>query len=285
MSKIANWWNNTVKPKLNQFGNWLGEKWNDLTGQTAVSQQNQANLEMARYQAQMQEEFYKKFSSPEAIMRQYREANLNPNLAYGAASGGQGNVPTFSAPQVERSMSGSQKIDRALSAISQGLGLVTGVYQAAAAREAAQQSVIKTMDDSVNLQRNKGNLNYDNLVNGGLFSSMMSPDFRLFRKRNNIDYFSWPTFIGDRYNSLLRYAGAARSKFMNDSLASSLSNIYQYGFSQYGLNDSLHYLDSGILPYQKSLNLSNQLKYQLNRELGNSGIYGKLLISMLGLLK
>ena len=259
--------------------NGLRSLWNGLTGQTAVEQQNKANLELAKYQAQLNEDFYNKYSSPEAMMRQYKEAGLNPNLVYGSLGSGQGNVPSFSAPNVERSLSGSDKINKALSSFSNALGLVQGVYQAAASREAAEQSAIKTLNDWTDYNRNRGNLLYDNTLKGGLFDLVENP-MRLFGKRT---YDHVGRYTG-RGTMLERYIGADRSLMMNRALDAAMSNIYNYGYGNYGINDSLHFLDRGIMPYQRSKGLTNQLKYKLTNEIGNMGTYGKLLISFFDLL-
>lgn len=44
--------------------------------------------ELASYNQQLQNETYEKYQSPAAMMRQYQEAGLNPNLAYQNASAG-----------------------------------------------------------------------------------------------------------------------------------------------------------------------------------------------------
>ena len=86
---------------VNQAFDWLGDRWRDFTGVTAIDKQNAANMELAKYQFKMQEDMYNKYSSPSALMRQFKEAGLNPNLVYGSASSGQSNVPSFSAPHIE----------------------------------------------------------------------------------------------------------------------------------------------------------------------------------------
>lgn len=135
----------------------IKDLWNDFTGVTQVEKQNQANQELAKYQAQVNEDFYNKYSSPSAIMDQLEKAGLNRNLAYGAATGGQSNVPSYSAPQVERQMSGSQKFERALSMLTGLLGFKQNMYQTDAAREQAEQAAIKTRSDYENLLKTMWN--------------------------------------------------------------------------------------------------------------------------------
>lgn len=283
MSKLVNWF----KEKSSQLTNWVHEKkaqfnnwWNnskivkDFTGQTAIDQQNAANMELARYQAQMNEDFYNKYSSPESLMRQYREAGLNPNLVYGSVGSGQGNVPSFNAPQVERNMSGADKINKALSSFSAGLGLVQNVYQVAAARESAQQAMVKTANDYN--QFNDNFLTYL-MRQREVGTRVDTAPFKLFSKFTNR-----PT-TWNKNDLFDRYIGASRSQHMNKALEASMKNIYQFGMGHYGLDDKLHLLDSGLMPYQRTLNLHSKLKYDLTREIGNTGTYGKLLLSALGL--
>lgn len=251
-----------------QFTGWLGERWRDYTGQSAIDQQNAAQLNLAKYQTQAQEEFYNKYSSPEALMRQYKEAGLNPNLVYGSASAGQGNIPSFSAPHIERNMSGSDKLAKALSLVSQVAGVMQGVYQTSAAREAAQQSAVKTMNDIVGYKRNA--LDYG-LQSDLLSASIGSPDTRLFRKRNN--GISWvSTQMYDKYLGMYR-----ESKF-NDFLRPGAENYYNYGVS---LNSNGIAKKSSQMSYYQLRNAREALRYRLNSELGNKGIYGKLAIGLL----
>ena len=259
-----------------KIGNFIKGAWKDYTGQSAVEQQNAANLNLAKYQSQMQEEFYNKYSSPEALMRQYKQAGLNPNLVYGSASAGQGNVPGFSAPQVERNMSGADKINKALSSLSAGLGLVQNVYQAAAAREAAQQASIKTANDIVNYRSNYR----DNIFQNDLMGiHVRVPKFSIFTKGQNL---STPWTHGSLYN---QYQAIAREAQFNKMAREYLSNHFDFGFGydSNGNQVKADYMNQGLSPYMFTRNRQAQLKYDLMNELGNTGTYGKLLLSALGL--
>lgn len=248
---------------------WISDRWKDITGQTAIDVQNQKNMELAKYQSQLNEDFYNKYSSPEALMRQYREAGLNPNLVYGSASSGQSNVPSFNAPTIQRNMSGSEKLSKALSMISQIAGVMQGVYQTSAAKESAQQAAVRTMSDVVSYKRNA--LDYG-LQSDLLGASIGTPSTKLFRKRNNgINFVS----AGDIYD---RYLGAYREYKFNDFALPVFRNYYDYG-KMYDKNGNV--LNSKLTPYMQTRNLFNDLRYRLADDLGNKGVYGKLAIGLL----
>lgn len=66
---------------------------------------NQANLELAKYQAQANEKFIDKqnlYNSPAMQMSRYDQAGLNPNLIYGqGSSGNQASPARYEAPHVD----------------------------------------------------------------------------------------------------------------------------------------------------------------------------------------
>lgn len=256
------------------FKAFMGKAFRNWTGQTAIEEQNKANLKLAQYQTQVQEQMYNKYSSPSAMMRQYQEAGLNPNLVYGSLASGQSNVPSFNAPTVERSMSGSQKFEKSLSTASQFLGLMQGVYQTAAAREAAQQSAIRTANDIVNYRNNYR----QSIFNEDLMGLKVSlPKFGIFTKGQSL---TTPWRKSDVYNT---YLGAYRESEFNKWAESVFRNYYDYG-TMYDLNGQLRtadYMKNGIQPYYYIRNQHNQLRYNLMNELGNNGVYGKLAISLL----
>lgn len=153
--------------------------WDDYTGKTAIDMENQANMELAKYQNQMQEEMYNKYSSPQALMRQYQEGGLNPNLIYGSASSGQGNVPSFSLPKVSRNMSTFEKFQVGMQLVQGLLNIQNLKYNVDASREIAEQSGIKTLNYFEDLlgKRNKNKLN--SAISG--FNSLLDikPRYRL----------------------------------------------------------------------------------------------------------
>lgn len=271
---LKNWWRNVASPGINQL-------WNDYTGQSAVEKQNAAQLELAKYQTQMQEDFYNKYSSPEALMRQYKEAGLNPNLVYGSASAGQSNVPSFSAPQVNRNIAGGDKINKALSLLSGISGVATGIYQAAAAREAAEQSSIKTISDSLSLRSQHRNF----WKEGVLFNTNHFYDPKAKRSRNYWEFLSNPNF--DYYLSQdsvgARYLRAYRQNEFNRLAAPVLNNVADFGVNigDQGIWKLDNYFGQ---PYYRTRNAQNHLRYRLQNELGNLGTYGKLAVSLLGTL-
>lgn len=267
----------------------LGKKirswWEDFTGQTSIKMQNKANMDLAKYQTQVNEDFYNKYSSPEAMMRQYSEAGLNPNLVYGSAGAGQSNVPSFQAPAYHAPLSGSQKFDKMLSTVSGLMGLVQGVYQTQAAKEAAQQSAIKTAGDVFDVQNKK--LNHDiNLFTMGL-EGPLNPYYlghsnKFMEKKG---FFNTPNFeyllSKNQDTPLASYFHAVRSNAINKLLVPGLSNAADYG---------LYYDDHFGHPQKTNIfgtpnlyirNQSNAMKYQLMHDLGNKGVYGKLAVSLL----
>lgn len=261
---------------LDDIGNWLKDRWNDFTGVTAVREQNQGNLDMAKYQKEVEEELYNKYRSPEAIMQQYEKAGLNPNLIYGSASAGISSSPHFNAPHVERNMSGQEKINTVLSALSQVLGIKQAMYQTEVAREASEQSAIKTLSDRVGLAEREGNLRLQNTFFGvPLF------DDQYVRRRKGLDPNIGVSSTSGNYMS--NYIKAYRSNQLNSLYRSQFQNVADFGLSATG--DGLK-IDSYFgQPYMRTRNATSYLQYSLKNEIGNMGQYGKLLISLLDLLK
>lgn len=261
------WWD--------KFKIWTSDRWKEFTGQAQIEQQNKAQLDLAKYQSQMQEEFYNKYSSPEAMMKQFEDAGLNRNLVYGSAASGQGNVPSFQAPNVQRNLSGGEKLNKALSLISTVSGVLQGVYQASAAKEAAQQSAVKTMDDVVNFKRNALGYNFDSDLFG---VSIGTPSTRLFRKRQN----GIPVVTGDLYP---KYIELTRQGKFNAIARETMQNQFDYGTYMDGFGNIHNFNIPGLSPYMLSRNQLQALKYGLQSEIGNMGQYGKLLLGLFNLLK
>lgn len=255
---------------------WVRDAWRDYTGQTAIDMQNEANLNMAKYQSQMEEELYNKYRSPAALMRQYAAAGLNPNLIYGSASAGISGAPSFNAPHVERNMSGSEKVNTALTALSQVLGLKQAMYNTEVARESSEQSAIKTLSDRVGLAEKEGNLRLKNTLYGGpVFDDLY------VRRRKGADPFIGVNSVTNNY--MANYIKAYRSNQLNSLYRDQFSNIADYGISA---TDRGLKLDSYFgTPSIRTRNATNSLKYRLQSELGNMGTYGKLIISLFDLLK
>lgn len=244
-------------------------------------QQNKANLALAKYQAQANEEFYNKYSSPQALMRQFSEAGLNPNLVYGSAGSGQGNVPSFTSPSVERYMSGSEKLSTALSSIAQVAGVATNVYQAAASKEAAEQSSIKTLQDVLNLTRDKGDMRLRNT----LFDfPLYDPDYLSRFGKNRTNKIWNQLTLGRNFSPFLtEYSKMYRSSELNKLSVPLLENAANYGL-YYNGNGGLNYSTYFGIPAMKTRNGLNSLRYRLTNELGNMGNYGKLIIGLVNAL-
>lgn len=277
MNKLGSFWS-TVKQKGSQFLNWasngISNIWNDLTGQTAIDKQNSANLEMARYQQQMQEQMYEKYSSPSALMRQFREAGLNPNLVYGSASSGQSNVPSFSAPHIERNMSGSDKLNKALSVMSAVQGIMQGQYQTVAAREAAEQSALKTFNDRTIALRNRLDYDTESEIRGYAPSLGYRPLFSRSsqgRMRGDVS-----ASLGDMEDTAFGYyTRAAREAAINKFALPGLERLYDYGISDDGYGKKV-VLSNYFVPLRNTQLKRADLEYQLSDELKRLGVYGRL---------
>lgn len=243
----------------------------------SITKQNEANMAMAKYQTAVQEEMYNKYSSPSALMRQFKEAGLNPNLVYGNASSGQGNVPSFQAPHVERNLSGSEKLASVLSTLSQTAGVVQNIYQATAAKEAAEQSGIKTLRDATELAKLKGDLRLQNTLYGyQLYDSDYLSKFGKRVTRRIQDN----TSIGRIYGSFFdNYSKIYRQSKLNELAKPIFSNVADYGlqYSPVGLLQSDQYFG---VPFYRTRNAQNALKYRLTKELGNAGTWGKLALGL-----
>lgn len=265
ISKIGSY----IKTGLDKGAQWVRDAWRDYTGQTAIDMQNEANLNMAKYQTQMEEELYNKYRSPAALMRQYAAAGLNPNLIYGSASAGISGAPSFNAPHVERNLSGQEKVNTALSALSQVLGIKQAIYQTDVAREAAQQAAIRTADDSVKYRSNA----MDYVFKSDLYGA----EINNFSDEHPIFF----TQAGDTYS---RYLGEYRASKFNEWMRKGLENQYDFGGSS-DIFGNLQLHDMKTVPYFDTRNRMARLRYSLLDEIGNTGTYGKLVISLLDLLK
>lgn len=216
-----------LKDKWNQFSNWVGERWNDITGQSQIDKQFEQNKELAKFQTDMQEELYNKYSSPESMMKQYAAAGLNPNLMYSGAGSGQGNVPSYTAPHAPLNLSYTDKFNKAIQMMTTALQAKNLVYSTVANREAAEQSYLKTLRLNEALKNDRRNNLIQGLIQG------YTGGGQLFGKR----YARKGEVLvnGDTAYSL--YADAARSKYFNDALRSLWNNAYTYGqYADLGAN-------------------------------------------------
>lgn len=80
--------------------------------------------ELAAYNQELQNATYEKYQSPAAMMRQYKEAGLNPNLAYQNASAGGPGVAQVdsSAADYDTQEEYAQAASEAFNSLSSGLG-------------------------------------------------------------------------------------------------------------------------------------------------------------------
>lgn len=201
-----------------QINQAVSKVWNDITGQSQIDKQFEQNKELAQFQTDMQEELYNKYSSPEAMMKQYAAAGLNPNLMYSGAGSGQGNVPSYNAPHAPLNLSYTDKFNKAIQMMSTALGAKNLVYQTVANREAAEQSFLKTLRLNEALKSDRRNNLIQGLIQG------YSGGGQLYGRRYDRP---GEVVIGETPYSL--YANAARQKFFNDSLGRMYQNAYLYG--------------------------------------------------------
>lgn len=97
----GNLWENTGASAESWFDSKTGRA---LTG--AQREQNQFEHDEAELAYQRQIDYYNQFQSPDAMMRQYREAGLNPALMM--TGGNEGAVSPISPPQASGTSAGSQ---------------------------------------------------------------------------------------------------------------------------------------------------------------------------------
>lgn len=97
----GNLWENTGDSAESWFDSKTGRA---LTG--AQREQNQFEHDEAELAYQRQIDYYNQFQSPDAMMRQYREAGLNPALMM--TGGNEGSVSPISPPQASGTSAGSQ---------------------------------------------------------------------------------------------------------------------------------------------------------------------------------
>lgn len=106
---------------------------------------NQANRNFQAQQAQIardwQEDFYNKYSSPSAMVQQYKDAGLNPAIMYGRGSSVVGGVPSGASP-----IGGSQM----QSDLSGLMNIVPSIVQ--------MKEMIKNNESLRNLQNQQANL-------------------------------------------------------------------------------------------------------------------------------
>lgn len=79
-----------------QLGDKVQNEWDKYTGAYQTEETNEGNLELAKYQYEMDRKMWKeqmKYNSPAEQMKRYEEAGLNPNLMY--SQGNPGNVASY----------------------------------------------------------------------------------------------------------------------------------------------------------------------------------------------
>lgn len=229
-------------------------------------------LDLAKYQTQVQEGMYNKYSSPEALMRQYKEAGLNPNLMYQGAGKGIANVPSYTAPTINKYADISSRvagvIDDAAGKLSTYMNLKkqqieneTAGYQRDIASEAAEQATIKTFNDAVNAGLKAYNL-YDEQNKRGI--SINSPFIGQLM----------PTGIDVNDQNLVAYQKAVRDNYFaelaskvidNRSKSADAQDREAYNLYNYGLlpNQKVKYVSAAINPLAETLIRDALWEYQM----------------------
>lgn len=94
-----------IGPALNAVAGYFGQKSSNNRNLQQVMMANQANRELAEYQAQYNERMWhmqNEYNSPSAQMERYASAGLNPNLVYGQGNNGNAsNYPTYDRPTMQ----------------------------------------------------------------------------------------------------------------------------------------------------------------------------------------
>lgn len=134
----SNTWLRKAGHWLKGVGKGISSLWNKATGSDLTNaerqtmdwnaQQAEANRSFQSAEAekarQWQEEYYQQYESPQARIRQYEEAGLNPALLYGSQLGA-GNAPATSVPSGDSASVGlpSSGVDGLLSFIGQMMSM------------------------------------------------------------------------------------------------------------------------------------------------------------------
>lgn len=178
---------------------------NDLLG-GSDSQKNAAKnqIALAQYNNAVNEDFYLKYQTPQAYMRQLQEAGLNPNLAYGqSASSITSSIPSAS--------SGPGGQGAALAGVAKSIFEYLGTKQA---KETAETRVANATVDNINARTEA-----QNLAN---ISQKAKADFM---KKTGID----PNTVTGNFLYGVTNTGTALGNYSSDKLAdkSATDNILE----------------------------------------------------------
>jgi len=142
MSWLSNAWNASK--------NWVGDRWNELTGQAQTEQVNTQNVQMAETAYNRDLEMWNRanaYNAPSAQMERLHAGGLNPNLIYGtgssAAVGNSGQMPKYNAPQMQR----APNIDY-LGMTASILNMFTNFKQRDAQTDLAREQARKTIQET-----------------------------------------------------------------------------------------------------------------------------------------
>lgn len=116
------------------------------------SRMMQVSKELAAYNTQLNEEVYNKYESPSAMMRQYKEAGLNPALIYGGASPGSVDAGQVSTNPSDYEDYRSNFAQQALQGLSSGLS----AYQSFVGNQIANTNAAKAgrlMDEKITAEQ------------------------------------------------------------------------------------------------------------------------------------
>ena len=273
---------------FSKFGNWFRDNiWKRFTGES----QQQQQMQLLKYQQQLQEEWYNKYSSPQALVDQYRAAGLNPGLLNGSSAlAGQHNTPSAEGYGNIMPKTLGDKLNHAFGMISGYLGLRQMMYQTDAAREAVEQQLLDNSIKRESLSKMIADNTLEGYVRGRLFPSIGS--FVRTGKPWQFKGYRLPYVDGVELNDLFsKYHTSIREGRLYDAGLNRLRYFNQVGqnFFNYGVDDQGKTTDWSILEpiyYTRARQL--QLDYDIDAEMKAylqktkmAGILGNLLIQFL----
>lgn len=282
MGLFSRGWDQSYQNELySKFGNWFRTNiWNRITGES----QQQQQMELLKYQQQMQEDWYNKYSSPQALVDQYRSAGLNPGLLNGSGGlAGQHNTPTAEGYGNIMPKTLGDKLSHAFGMIQGYLGMRQMMYQTDAARESVEQSVLDNAIRRENLSKMIADNDLEGFIRGRMFPSIG----RVFKRSLRV-----PMVEASLGNDLFPqyYESVRRSRLYDaDIKYANLLNQYGQNFYNYGFGpDGKVKTISGWSPIYETRSKQSLLDYNIDAEMKSylqktkmAGILGNLLISFL----
>lgn len=139
---------------IGAVGSLLGGGLNAATSLKAAKMQNDANLHLAKYSYQQQQQQIDKqneYNSPSAQMQRYADAGLNPHLIYGdgnSNSGNQSSIAQYHAPSITAPQLGDFGVAQAGNQLMQGLVTAAEIRKKEAETSLINQNVLNAQEDN-----------------------------------------------------------------------------------------------------------------------------------------